>query len=546
MGIEVQGENIQSNTAAAPQPSVSTFTAAPAGAMMGGNDFLSLNSKLGITRIDSSVQPYLEETMKLVRDNLTNATLMSMVKTSNCYCVRHDGADGCAYLFGIQFVQTTDPVGTSKAPASLRLSNLNEELKNLFAGKPYKLVDARIIFAGYAPEMQRAPIMADTIVRMIQVSSDPSVREATVKALASNEFVVSWDITSARQYEESLSPHAVRPRMEIAATFRAKIKNDSLARELRDFDNEYPLLGVIGGYVEIYDKSPTPTPNGGSELRYQPVFNITVCNAPIALEGVAVILMAAFAPTIYNTEHYLKQWADTSDGQPDPGNLDENPETRGRPFMLKSQEERIEFVRERFRPPVIVYQVQDGRDAIPGMWRMFDTDPTYSNIFVDRILNFFEAQATERPNFVISNFVGKRFEGVYGDRGGQLNDSRNIDYLHIAATVGWSAIDKPMRNTLLTVSQNPTDRANLVQQVTNSFFPAALTSLSVINPQFFDWVVNKADRARLVIVDPDRRDVGLSIGSFTTGFSSPTGLRSMISYGIENRGLNLGGFQIFR
>lgn len=507
------------------------------GAPGGSGDFLNLMSKIGISRIDSSVEPYLDKVLKLVKDNLENISLVRLQRISNSYAVRYEGPDGIVSFFGIQFVSASDPVSQQFYPASIRLRPMHEELREMFSDKRIRMADARIILAGYEPDMAKFYEMADTIVRTFQVTSNAELKNAQIMALTSNEFAVDWRLSEAKNAENALSPHGIRPRMEIGCTVKAKIRND-LGKEFREFDTDYRTLGVIGGYTEIRDKEEF-TINNQRVMLYQPVFNVTVCNANIPLEGVASILLATFAPTIYSTLFWAKQWNDLSDGKSNPGMLEENPDSRGKPIVLKDQEELLDFVRTYFSTPIIVFQFQDGRDSIPGMWRLAATAPEAKSHFIDRLTNFFGTSQEDSNNVELSRVIETRFDGAYGDPNGILHDSRDIDYLYITARNGWSSVDQNMRHILLRGSENPTDRARLIQTVTNSFIPLFLNSVTVVNPDFVKWIIQKTDARRLVLIDPNSQTEARSIGSFISGFGSAQNMGSIVSNSVTNRGLNL-------
>lgn len=514
-------------------------------APQGRNDFLGLKNYLGLSRIDSTVEPYLEKIKKLVADNMTNTSLIQLQRVSNAYAIMHESSDGTLNFFGIQFVSASDPVSQFMYPASIKLRPLAEEIKSSYPNSKVRLVDARIILAGYEPEMALAYEMADTIVRTLRVSSDADAKNAQIKVLTSNEFVADWRLSEARNTERMLSPHGVRPRMDVGLTLKAKIRND-LGREFREFDVDYQTLGVIGGYTEIREKEPVVV-GQQTLMLYRPVFNITVCNAAIPLEGVAAILLAALAPTIYNTHFWLQQWQNLNKDNPNPGMLEEDQADRGKPLVLKDKDELLEFVKLMFAQPIIAFQFQDGRDTIPGMFRLAATDPTAKNHFVNRLTHFFGAPEENAGGVELSRVIESRYDGAYGDVASQLQDSRNIDYLYIAATSGVGSIDSNMRRVLLNGSENGTDRAKIVQSVTNSFIPLYLDTQVAINADFIKWIIQKTDANRLVIVDPNSQTEARSIGSFLDGFGTTNNMGSIVSTGAVNRGLGLnsvwnGGF----
>ena len=504
----------------------------------GSLDFLGLSSRIGISRIDSTVEPYLEKTLKLVKDNLPNVSLVRLDRVSNSYALQFEGPDGTVNFFGLQFVSTGDPISPNLYPASAKVRLMRTELKERFPEKRIRLSDARVILAGYEPDMSKFYEMADTIVRTFQMTSVPELKNAQIMSLTTNEFVADWSLSEAKREEALLSPHGIRPRMEVGLTIKAKIRNE-MGREFREFDTDYRTLGVIGGYTEIREKEEFVV-NNQRVLLYRPVFNITVLNAMIPLEGVAAILLAAFAPTIYSTQFWAKQWSDLSEGQPNPGMLEENPDHRGRPFILKDNEELLDFIRTYFAAPVIVLQIQDGTDAIPGMRRLTSTNLDDKAHFMNRLSNFFGSPEENVQQIELSRVIETRFDGAYGDPKGILHDSRDIDYLYVAAKNGMGAIDTNMRRTLLGNAENSSERARVIQSVTNSFIPLYLDQLALINPDLIKWIIQKTDSRRMVIVDPNSRTESRSLGSFLDGFGQATNLGSIVTSGVTNRGLNLG------
>jgi hypothetical protein len=504
----------------------------------GSNDLVNLLNKLGVKSIDSSVKPYLDEMMKLIDDNMPGCSLERLDRLTNSYAVKFNGSDGTINFFGLQFVSTSDPIQAEFYPASIKLGPMIQELRERYAGKQIRLVDARIILVGYEPEMSRFGKMADTIVRFLQVTSIQDVKEAQVGALVGTEFAADWRLSEARAAEDLLSPHGVRPRMDIGLTIKAKITNN-LGREFRGYDVDYKLIGVIGGYVEIREKEAF-TINGQQLMLYRPVFNITVCNSVIPLEGVGAILLAALAPTIYNTKFWAKQWQDLNDGKPNPGLLEEDPARRGQGYVLKDQEELLEFINTYFAPPAIAFQFQDGRDGIPGMLRLALNDAGQKAHFMARLAHFFGAPSEDNAGqLTLSHFIETRYDGVYGDPKGVLHDSREIDFLGIAAMNGAGSINADMRRILLAGAGGPTDRARLVSQATGSFTPLYLDNISAINPDFIRWIVTKTDAQRLTIVDPNSHTEARSFGSFLDGFGSTSNIGSIVTNGVANRGLNL-------
>jgi len=510
-----------------------TFSGTPTGTA----DFLGLRSLISLDQADSSVEPYLTEVLKQVRTRLPDVKYEKLQKLSNTYAFQWEGPDGFINFFGLLFVSMGELVSQKMIPASMRMRPMLEELRERNAGKQVRLCDSRVIIVGYEPEMERTFQMAATIVRTFNVTSIPEAKNATIESLVGTEFVTNWNLTEARKLERQLSPHGVAPRMDFGLTLMAKIQNN-FGRDLKEYEVDHQPLGVIGGYVEIRAREPFQV-NGQTQMLYRPVIMITVCNAVVPLEGVGGILLAAIAPALYSSLWYASQWSDLSDGMPQPGFLEEDDQRPGNPFILKSKEEVKQFAQTYFATPEIAFQFQDGRDVIPGLHRLADPRPEQKNYFGERLTKFFGAPQEDLSNVTISHIFEHRSDGVYGEMGGTLHDSREVDYLWIAAKNGVPSIDQQTRNVLLMGSENPADRAQIVSNVTNSFNPLYLTTLAAVNADFIKGIIRMTQARGLTIVDPNSTLEARPFGSFINGFGSSAGMASIVSSGFTTRGIGL-------
>jgi hypothetical protein len=496
----------------------------------GGRDVLSILSRLGLNRIDAAVEPYLNEVLKLLKSQFPDkVSLVTLPRMQQAFAFRYDAGDGVATLFGLWFHQPSDPVPQGLYPASMRIKAMKDELEAEFRSEAVRMLDVRVILAGYEPEMVRTREMADTIIRAFQVSTDLSFKNAQLSDLTGDEFMVNWSISEARAVENSLSAHGVRPRMEIAMTLSAKIRTNQ-GREFKEFDTEYRTIGVIGGYAEIRPEEEFLIDNQ-RRLLFQPVINITTCLSYIPLEGVGMLMVALFAPSVYNSLFWATQWRDLAEGLPNPGMVMQDPENPSKPIVLKNQDELEEFARLYFNTPHLAFQFQDGRDNIPGMQRLAVPNLEAKQHFMDRLTNFFSSPKENAQGMPISNVMEVRFDGVYGDVKGTFKDSRDIDYLQVAATKGVGSMDGEMRQALMAGTANPTDRAKYVREITGSFIPLYFDTQSVINPAFIKWVGEKAQSRGLVVVDPSARTAPRSISSFTTGFGQQRDLSAITTTG---------------
>lgn len=541
MSINVENDGVQSNANKPGQAFSGATLNEGAAAPRGSLDFVSMISRVGLTRIEPAIEPYLDKVREAIAQRLSGVEMIRLERVTNAFAFKFKSPDGIQNFFAIQFVSAADSVNPNFVPPSFKLGMIAEEIKMTYAAKDnIRLVGGRVIIAGYQADMDRWYEMANVIVSTFQVSCLPEYRDAKIDFLLGTEFSVSQNIMEARQIERALSPHGVAPRMDVAFVIKARIQNDLAPRELRDMDSEYRPLGVIGGYTEIRERE-VFNQNGMQVLKYRPVFNITVCNSVMPLEGIAAIMLAAIAPSIYNTQWWATQWSDLSEGRPNPGMLILDPDNKTRPLVLKDREELTEFVNEQFTQPTIAFQFQDGRDAIPGLARLkSEADAGSKQMLISRLTNFFDVADEQLGQFGLSERIEVRYDGVYGEPNGQLVDSRYIDYLYVAATSGVGAITDGSRRVLLGFTGDERDRARLTRQLSGeTFSPIWNDSIEAINPDFIKWIVAKTEQRRLRIIDPNSHTETRTLGSVLTGFGQATNMGSIVTNGITSRGMGL-------
>lgn len=543
MGVETNTERSQEDAARSSAFGGTTFTSdAPSGSSVGGS-FMNLYRKFSFSSIPAAVKPYLEETMKIVEEHLGKATLIPLERVPNSYAIRYDGPDGIPSFFCVLFTSSNEPPLPKFRPTSQKFETVTAELRERFSkGNNIRVVDACLIFSDYQPDMDRFTQMGYAIVRSFAATADPSTRDAQITDLTDREFVVNWSLSQAQHYEDAWSPHGVRPRMDIGCTLSAKIVNQTSQR-FRETDVEYQPVGVIGGYMDIREEEPVMI-NGQQQMRYQPVFVITVIDAIIPLEGIAAILMDVLAPTIYNTYHWIDQWRNLGPNGIDPGVLREDPANPGKPFTLKSREEVLQFVQTFFNKPHIALSIMDGRKAIPGMWRLGAADQGTKNQFIRRLTDFFGTAPEDLGSATITLPLDARFEGTVGDSRGTLTDSRDIDYLWAANKNGVSSIDRDQRFILMG-GANATARAEYIRSITGSFQSYHANEVMALNPDFFAWISQKALTTRLTITDPDSHQEVRPLGSILSSFGSAAGVASIVSSGQSNLGFQYNSFRNF-
>jgi hypothetical protein len=385
--------------------------------------------------------------------------------------------------------------------------------------------------------MERTMQMARTIIAVFNIMLDSSIRNTTVKLMLGTEFVAETNVAAVRREESLMSPHGVRPRIDVGLVLKVRIRNENTRPGLRDESEEYQTLGVIGGYTEIYDREPVQGPNGMPEERYKPVFHVTTLMSIFPIPAIGMLLIASIAQSVYQTNFTARQWFELRENRPNPGMLLEDPHKPGSPVKLTSQAELLEFIRAYFQRSEISLQFLDGRDNIPGMLNMVAPDPAERNSFVRQLSNFFEIEPQDIGNGVLATVIEQRYEGVYGDASGTLHDSRDVDYLFLAAKNGWASIDDQMRGILLgSAMSTATDRALLTNRMIGGFSPLWLESIAVLNLDFLNWFSTQMIRAGLILTNPHAPQERRSIGQALNGFAQDRTVQSVFTNNPTGRG----------
>lgn len=520
------------------KPAFTGSTAFGGAPSSGGGDIIRMLHRAGVSRIDSTVEPYLTKIRDILKDNLPGGVdMVRATSLSNAYAFLYEGRDGKLRAYGIAFIQATDAPATDFRPASARLSILADEIRDTFKDRNLIFIGGNLVLAGYPEEMNRAEQMANTIALAFNVTSDPQLRDLTFSSFNSTQLVTDFSITNVRDLENQLSPFGTRPRVEVGCTLAIKVRNEQ-SRDVRDFIEDQYKLGVIGGYTKFREAVPVAR-EGRTVMMYQPEFHITVCNSALPVEGIGALLISALAPTIYNTKFWATQWRDLAvDGAPNPGALEIDPST-GKPTKLTTNEELLQFIEELMLTPVIVFDFQDGRESIPNFWRMFSPKEDVKNKFMERLTSFLEVDPETTGGAEITRIIGYSYDGVYGFGGGTLHDSRDIDFLRIAAERGAGSVtDSAIRAIMLGGSENPTDQARIVNEVTSGFLPTTLTTHAAINPDFIKWLVNKAESRGITILDPHGQTPVRALSSMLSGFGSTNGIGTIVTNGVTRSPVN--------
>lgn len=540
MGIETtKGAGAGAYT---PQQDQATFGGATineGGVPHGKLDFLSLSSRIGMPMIDQTIEPFLDRVMAIVKQSFGDAKIVTMDHSTSSYAVQITTQAGIKAFSILVFTSADDTSGGNLYPVSARIQLVYDELKRKFPNEAIHIVEERVLISGWAGDMNRHVELASNIIKGFNVTTDPTVRDATISSLLGTEFEISWSLNEARAFERSISSHGVAARMDVGMVLKVKLRNTMNIGLPKELETEYRTIGVIGGFTELRGPERVALPNGSYEERFRPVFNITTLMSTIPLPGVAAILIAAFSRAIYQQNRYSSQWYDLSADRPYPGLLIPDPDKPTQPFKLSNREELAQFIKTYFTDVVLALHIQDGRDSIPGVRRLFSSDASEKADLLANLARFFETQIDLPSAPSAAAVFETRYEGAYGNQNGELHDSRDIDYLYLAAAKGMAAMTDDVKHVLVSGTTNPQDRAKLVKYATVSFNPLWLTTAAMFNPDFLTWVANQCVNNRLNLADPEAQAETNSITSFMGNFGSAANIPSMITNMPTRGGFNI-------
>ena len=517
---------------------------AAASAPVVGSDLLGLMAGFRVNKVSAEVQPYLEDVIKVLHSaGYTTARVVPMVRNVNAFAVVAETENGKLSHYLLKFVGSQDPNDPKLLPFSRSLHDVATEVsrQHLDVAK-IEITGGRIINSNYAPDMQRAETMGRTIANTFKTVGDPSVMQYTCQHLQGNVFEVNWDVAAVREMVNELSPHGVPSRIDLGFQLLVKVKNDNSNSMTGDTYSYHPV-GAVGGYVDFPGIMPKQE-MGGLKTYIQPVFNITEIVSNLPIPAMTSILLTALATSLYNKTSYLKQWANLGAGHPNPGMLEEDRQNPGKPYEINKPDELQAFAHHWFAPIQIGIHYQDGKNNLPFVNLMLSEDMQRQQLYANMLTKFF-GQQTETLRGPISNLLGYSIDGAYGDPRGELRDSRDIDYLDVAAAQGFGAIDPHNKNLLLRRVNDPIGRAQLINSIvggrTKGFRPLWETRIHILNAAFIGMVRQLTVNAGIQIVDPSATVESLNFDAFISGFESTAGIAPLVQNGIQTRDYRTGG-----
>lgn len=508
---------------------------APGGAFGGG--LMGRIREFNPTVIDPSVEPYLKTIVETLPNALgskdAKVSIISLARTRSTYVVDAQ-AGGYHNLTILSFVSAGDAIDPNLRPASTRLRTAQEEIAEMYKDARYNLLDGRILMSSNPAEMEKAPIMVNTIARTINFHLAERTDPLTVSGVAGAEISLSWDLAAALAYVRRISPHAVPARMDVAAVLSIRPKTNGPTFDGTEAEPQ-PFC-VIGGYTEIGAPEMTPVPGslGMMVPKYPVIFHITTCLTESPVEGISLLAMSSFIPSLIRNARWLSQWSDgVGDSNRQLALLNENPARRGYPMdPLKTTEDVRAFVSEQFGELRIAIDSLEGKDPMPGMWPLFSDDPSDRRQFVTNVGRFLELSAEQgAENNQLASQLPLTIGGVFGRSDGTMADAACVDILYVTNTLGFAAVTPEIRSAMMVPNQDPVHKARVISTVTGSFVPLWLKRSALLDGHFFETVNAAFERAGVSPIDKTDRGAALSYSQLAGGLGGFNNVRPIVSNG---------------
>ena len=487
------------------------------------NSFMGLlnqfNAGAGVT---PEIEKYLKDITEVVKRSIPGVQLVQLPEPLATHAFIAADKNGQRHAYIILFADAIGVRPTGNQPISRYIQQAFGSLVTQYPGT--KMVNAPIIF-NY--DMSRSRQMANAIIGALLPQVNEQIGQTAIPVLsAAGEFAIDLNLDMARQFENTHSPHEVRPAADIGFTLAlrrpSRNQQQGFGQQQHDNDQQVPFMAVtakvdiIGPQRDIQSNS----------VRYVPVIRITSITSQLPLIGAAFLGLVVAADYFITKRVWMNAFRRFDKGAPNLGNLLPNPDPKkaNELWFITNQMEMDAVVMQQFSQPYLMLDVQEGRDRLPGLYAFAD-DGTGRQTLLHSAGSFFGMEPPS--NMLISAQAATTYEGYYGDPSGRLIDSRNITYLDQVAKTG--VLDSNITQALMNYDINPLRRADIVASITQNFVSVHETKLAVLDSQFMSWVASAVKNANMRIHDPNGISGLVQLTSAFSSFTNYTGFSGVTS-----------------
>jgi len=330
------------------------------------------------------------------------------------------------------------------------------------------------------------------------------------------EYVIDADINNVRAFINQNSPHEVQARADIGFLVSVKQQKAPGAQQML-LDETRPIMAVTG-FTDIVRRQ------FQEGEKFLPIVRITDIAPEIPLPGMIALAQACAVEEFILQQRWKQPFSSFAKGEPNVGNLADDPDDKNKLFFAKNPQERDVFINLNFVPPALAVDVTEGRDRIPHLAAY--ANPKKAGAVLDVIGQFFGA----RPNLngPASAVDMVEYIGVDSTQG-HLRDSRNNDYLNMVAKLGGL---KDQGLSLLTYYQEPALRARALGALVPTFRSLHLNSTAVVSYELMSWLIQMV-RSNMTIratqtINPM---ASMQFAADQANYYKTHGFQSMLNYG---------------
>ena len=313
-------------------------------------------------------------------------------------------------------------------------------------------------------DYDRAQQFAQYISHSFMVATDSNIANTTIDAFNGDDFVIDPDVMATRQFINSLSVHGVAPRIDVGFILYQKTRQISRGQGIQ-LDDMKPIMAV-GAYTEMVIDHHHQYSH--KEIRYIPTVRITAIQSLIPLGGIIPLALALAADQFTDGPGRQSRWRQQFNtfvkGKPNIGNLSPGIDGKGLWFAPDATA-RDEWISQNCIPAVLAIDVVEGQARIPSI-ASYGIQASHYKIG-QHIAHFFNNGVVVNTAMPPCQVINTDHIGLFGDNGGALHDSREIDYLSLTASQGTQDVQS---QNLLKYYSDPAIRARVIAEKTGGSF----------------------------------------------------------------------------
>lgn len=404
--------------------------------------------------------------------------------------VHNSTGHSCVLIFAETYT------GPSNVPESVWALDVSEQLKRhgvlLPGGKPIDSVQEWVVKPEDYP---RVDIFNVALSNLLIGSID--AKEMNVQFLKNTKINVETDLDRVMSFIDRHYPLAVKPRADVGVLLSVVSpdtvsydqqligaggrRNENPAKELLAITGFTEFIAIPVAQLPQNDATTQALHKAGATHKFAPVFRVTNIVSPLVTPGM-LIMGLAFAADMFLNRNFWTQAYSLRPGQPNIGNLINDKNNKGKPWVAKSIQERDQFLRIYATGTYMSLDALRGTPRIPGIETLAGVENEASRAnMIQHIRNFFTEPVPNKISVEDQKTLQEYHSGldhylyqcreIIADQwplwvgscsfAEQTVDTRYVDYLNIAAKTG----NTENLGHLLTKPSDPSEIARWVNEL---------------------------------------------------------------------------------